>query len=154
MRPVCTLDRSSETSSYSGFMKCRPVESSLTSPKMTTCRCGLRMSARNAWFIHVQRMAPLASPTTAWKILKPRRRVTARLRALDLAEHRRLVARTQRGDRLHPAAVLVAERQPIQQVFDGDEAGAFEVRGLARTDALQELERRRERTSQSAHAML
>ena len=53
------------TSSYSGFMKCSPVESSLTSPKMTTCRCGLRMSARNAWFIQVQRIAPLASPTTA-----------------------------------------------------------------------------------------
>ena len=31
-----------------GFMKCRPVESSFTSPKTTTCRCGFRMSARNA----------------------------------------------------------------------------------------------------------
>ena len=47
----------------------------------------------------------------------------------------------QRGDRLHAAAVLVAERQPVEQVFDGDEAGALEVRRLARTDAFQELER-------------
>ena len=103
------------------------------------------MSARNAWFIHVQRMAPLASPTTAWKILKPRRRVIASVRALDLAEHRRLRARPQRGDRLHAAAVLVAERQPVEQIFDGDEAGALEIRGLARTDAFQELERSVER---------
>ncbi len=36
------------------------------------------MSEKNAWFIQVQRIAPLASPTTALKILKPRRRVTER----------------------------------------------------------------------------
>ena len=78
MRAVRTDSRSSDISSYSGFMKWRPVESSLTSPKMTTDRCGLRMSVRNAWFIQVQRIAPLVSPTTAWKILKPRRLVTAR----------------------------------------------------------------------------
>ncbi len=130
------------TSSYSGFRKCRPDESSFTSPKTTTCRCGLRMSARNAWFIQVQRMAPLASPTTAWKIRKPRRRVSGDVGALDLAEDGRLRARAQRGDRLHAAAVLVAERQPVEQIFDGDEAGALEIRRLARADALQELQRR------------
>jgi hypothetical protein len=35
------------------------------------------MSTRKRWFIHVQRMAPLASPTTAWNSVNPRRRVVA-----------------------------------------------------------------------------
>ena len=99
------------------------------------------MSARNAWFIHVQRIAPLASPTTAWKILKPRRRVTARLALLISPSTAALLPGPQRGDRLHAAAVLVAERKPVEQIFDRDEAGALEVGGLARADALQELER-------------
>jgi len=39
------------------------------------------------------------------------------------------------------AAILVAKWKAIEKIFDGDEAGAFEVRGSPRTDALQELER-------------
>jgi len=39
------------------------------------------------------------------------------------------------------AAVLVTEWQPVQEIFDGDEPGALEIRGLARADAFQELER-------------
>jgi hypothetical protein len=41
------------------------------------------------------------------------------------------------------AAIFVAERKPVEKIFDGDEAGPFEVRGLPRTDALEELERSR-----------
>ena len=78
---------------------------------------------------------------------KPRRRVTARLALLISPSTAALLPGPQRGDRLHAAAVLVAERQPVEQIFDGDEAGALEVGGLARTDAFQELERRGERTS-------
>ncbi len=126
-------------------MKCRPVESSLTSPNTTTCRCGFRMSARKAWFIQVQRIDPLASAITAWKIRNPRRLVIARFADLDLAQHRRLGSRPERGDRLHAAAVFVAKRQAVQQVLDGDEARAFEVGRLARTDTLQELKRSGER---------
>ena len=61
--------------------------------------------------------------------------------ALDFSQDRGLLAGAQRGNRLHPAAILVAERQPVQEVFDGDEAGALEVRRLPRTDAFQELKR-------------
>ena len=103
------------------------------------------MSARNGWFIQVQRMAPLASPTTALKILKPRRRVTASRALLISPSTAAFAPGLQRGDRLHAAAVFVAERQTVEQVFDGDEAGALEVRGLPRTNAFQELERRREK---------
>src|SRR5690348_6760802 len=64
------------------------------------------------------------------------------IRALDLAEHRGLLPGPQRRDRLHPAAVFVSERQAVKKVFDGDETGAFQVRGLARPHALQELKGR------------
>ena len=77
MRPTCSPDRSSETISNSGLRKCSPLESSLTSPNTTTVVCGWMMSARYGWFIHEQRMPPLASPSTAWKMRKPRRRVVA-----------------------------------------------------------------------------
>src|SRR5688572_21304693 len=58
------------------------------------------------------------------------------VRAPDRAEHRRLLPRAQRGDRLHPAAVFVAEGEPVKEIFDREETGALEVRGFARTDAL------------------
>ena len=131
--------RSSDTSSYSGFRKCRPLESSFTSPNTTTCsaasgcRPGTPDSSR-------QRMAPLASPTTAWKICETAAARRRQVRALDLAKHRGLRARPQRRDRLHPAAVFVAERKTIEQIFDGDQARALQVGGLARTDAPQVLE--------------
>ena len=38
------------------------------------------------------------------------------------------------------AAILVAAGKTKQQVFDSIEAGLLEIRGLARTDALQELQ--------------
>jgi hypothetical protein len=40
--------------------------------------------------------------------------------------------------------VFVADRKPIQQIFDGGEADALEVSGTARTDAFEVLKRRRE----------
>jgi hypothetical protein len=39
------------------------------------------------------------------------------------------------------AAVFIAERKSVEQVLDADEAGAFEVRGFPRTNALEELKR-------------
>jgi hypothetical protein len=38
-------------------------------------------------------------------------------------------------------AILVAEWQAVEKIFDDEKAGALQVRGLPRTDALQELER-------------
>jgi len=38
-------------------------------------------------------------------------------------------------------AVFVAEREAVEEIFDREEAGALQVRGLPRTHALQELER-------------
>src|SRR5262249_23134461 len=46
-----------------------------------------------------------------------------------------------RRDRLHVAAVLVAERKPVQQVFDGIEPRALEIGGLSRADAFEKMER-------------
>ena len=48
--------------------------------------------------------------------------------ALDFSEHRSLAAGTERGNRLHPAAILIAERQPEEQILNGDESGALEIR--------------------------
>ena len=69
-------------------------------------------------------------------------------RALDFAEHCCPCAGSQRSDRLHVAAVFVAERQPVEQVLDGDETGPLEIGRLTRPDALQVLERCREIGSQ------
>ena len=63
------------------------------------------------------------------------------VRALDLAEHRRAHPRPKRRDRLHATAVFVAERKPVEKILDGDEAGAFEVRGFPRTHPFEELKR-------------
>src|SRR4029077_17847628 len=60
------------------------------------------------------------------------------------AGDRRRSARFERGDRLQASAIFVAERETVQQIFDGDEAGALEIGGAAGTDALQELQGRRE----------
>ena len=66
------------------------------------------------------------------------------LGALDLAHHRSALAGPQRRDRLHPGPVLVAEREPVKQIFDRDQPCAAKVAGPPRADAFQELERRRE----------
>jgi hypothetical protein len=63
------------------------------------------------------------------------------VRARDLAEHRRAHPRPKGCDRLHVTAIFVAEWEAVEEIFDGEKAGALQVRGLARTHALQELER-------------
>ncbi len=93
----------------------------------------------------VARMAPLWSPTSASKTLNPGRRV-ARMPELRMRpDDERRTPGVNGGNRLKVAAVLVAERKSIQQVFERGEAGAREIGGAAGTDALQELERRGER---------
>ena len=42
------------------------------------------------------------------------------------------------------AAVFVADGKAVQQIFDGDEAGVFEVCSPAGADALQQLQGRRQ----------
>jgi hypothetical protein len=39
------------------------------------------------------------------------------------------------------AAILVAEWKPVEKILDGDQAGAFEVRGFPRTYAFEKLKR-------------
>ena len=58
----------------------------------------------------------------------------------DGAEDGGGAARTQRRDRLEPAAILVAARKADQEVFDRTQPGFLEIRGLARTDPFQELQ--------------
>ena len=54
------------------------------------------------------------------------------------------LSRFQRRDRLQAAAIFVAERKSVEQIFDGDQAGVLEIGGAARSDAFQELQRRRQ----------
>jgi hypothetical protein len=63
------------------------------------------------------------------------------VRALDFAQHRRPHPRPKGCDRLHVTAIFVTEWEAVEQIFDGEEARALQVRGLPRTDAFQELER-------------
>ena len=85
-------------------------------------------------------MAPLESPSTIWKI-RTRGAGSSPVGRLDVAENGGLLPRTQRGNRLHAAAVFVAEGEAVKKILDGDQAGALEIGGLARADPLQELKR-------------
>jgi len=76
----------------------------------------------------------------------PRR---AKAAALDASGDRRGLAWLERGDRLEAAAVFVADRESIQEIFDREQADALEIRRAARADPLQELERRREQIAVS-----
>ena len=108
---------------------------------MTTDRCGLRMSCEER-LVHpgaADGAAGVADDRVEDLEAAPAR--DREVRALDLAEHRRPHPRAKRCDRLHVAAVFVAERKPVEEILDGDEAGAFEVRGFPRTYALQKLKR-------------
>ena len=60
----------------------------------------------------------------------------------DFADDRRRDAGPQRGDRLERAAILVADREPIEEVFDRVQADALEIGRAPRADALEELQRR------------
>jgi hypothetical protein len=52
--------------------------------------------------------------------------------------------RLEAGNRLQPAAILVANRKPIEEILEAEEPGARQVGCPARTDAFQILERRGE----------
>ena len=127
--------------SNSGSVICSPRDPQIsTLPNSTMRCCDLMTSLRNAWFGHTAWICPLV-------VLHERREQPearpARVREAGVqhvAADRRGHARPQRDDRLHAAAILVAARKAKQQVFDGVEAGLLEIRGLARTDALQELQ--------------
>ena len=60
----------------------------------------------------------------------------------DFAEDRGRDAGPQRRDGLERAAVLVADREPIEEVLDCVQADALEVGRAARPDAFEELQRR------------
>ena len=70
----------------------------------------------------------------------------------DLGEHRRHHARTQRGDGPERAAVLVADGESVQQVFDGGEPDALQIGGTPWSNTFQVLKRRRERVHRSGRA--
>src|SRR5262249_17992998 len=63
----------------------------------------------------------------------------------DSPDDRGVLARLQRSNRLETTAILVTDGKAIQEIFDGREPDMCEVSGAARSDAFQELQRRRER---------
>ncbi len=60
----------------------------------------------------------------------------------DVADDRGGDTRAQRRDRLECAAIFVADRKAVEQVFDRVQAHAFEIGGAPRTDPLEVLQRR------------
>jgi hypothetical protein len=48
---------------------------------------------------------------------------------------------------LKVAAIFVPDREPVEEILDGEEADALEVGGSTRTDAFEKLQRRREQIS-------
>ena len=72
-------------------------------------------------------------------------------RADDLDEDRGGFARLERRDLPELSAVLVTDREPVQQVFDGREANTLEVRRAARPDALQVPERSLQKLCRRRH---
>ncbi len=71
---------------------------------------------------------------------RPARRANAA--ADDFAEDRGRDARPQRGDGLERAAIFVADRKSVEQVFDRVQADPLEIRRAPRTDPFEELQRR------------
>ena len=107
--------------------------------------CGVKTSLRNGWLNQTARSDPVRSRSSTSKILKrgPPRRPDAA--ADDLADDGGRLRRAQRGDGLEVAAILVANRKAVEQVFDGVETDAFEIGGAPRADAFQILQRRLKR---------
>jgi hypothetical protein len=71
----------------------------------------------------------------------PRRAETA---AQDAAGHRRRVTRPEGRNRQEPAAVLVAEREAVEEILDRVQPRVRQIGCATRPDALEELKRRRE----------
>ena len=143
----CESSRASSSSriSYCGLVSCRPPWPRIsTGPNSTTCCPRAKTSRRNGWFSQVARSAPLASLDERLEDLEagpPRRAQPA---AQDASGDRRGLSRLERGDRLQAAAVFVAERKAVQQIFDGMQARARQIGRAPRADALQVLQRRGE----------
>ena len=136
--------------SYCGFCSCRPCEVSSSLPNRMTRWCGWKTSLRNGWLNQIARSEPVSSRTSISKILKRGRRVGRMPQPTTSPGNRRRHARPQRGNGLEGAAVLVAGRKAVEQVFDRGEADALQVGGAARADALHELQRRLERSVASS----
>src|SRR5262249_28073383 len=62
----------------------------------------------------------------------------------DAPRDRRRLPGLERRDRLKSAAIFVAEWKPVEQIFDGREAGVLEVGRAPRPHAFEELERGRQ----------
>ena len=67
----------------------------------------------------------------------------------DAAGHRGILPGFQRGNRLQTTAILIPEREPIQEVFDSGQSGPGEIGSTAGPDALQKLQRRRQHIHRS-----
>ena len=57
------------------------------------------------------------------------------------AGDRRRLSGFQRGNRLQPAAIFIAQRKPVQQILDSRESRVLQVGGAPRPNAFQELKR-------------
>ena len=73
--------------------------------------------------------------------------------AEDAGRDRRGLSRPERRNGPELTAVFVSDRKPVQQVLDGLEAGALEVGGATRADALQKLQRRLEHRVVDGHRL-
>ena len=78
-----------------------------------------------------------------------RRRKPVSFRGADLGDHGGEFAGRKLRDRLQVAAVFVAEREVVDQVFDGFEAFGLKHGGARRADAFEVCERGIEREGQS-----
>ena len=107
----------------------------------------MKTSRRNGWFSHAARSDAAAVVDQRFEDLEPGPPRRAQAAAEHAAGDRRGLARLQRRDRLKAAAIFVAERKAVEEIFDGDEAGVLEIGGAAGTDAFQELQGRRQGVS-------
>ena len=76
--------------------------------------------------------------------LEPRTPGRAEAAAQDAPRHGRGLTRLERRNRLQMTAILVAKREPVQQIFNRGQAGVSEIGRAPGTDALEELQWRRE----------
>ena len=168
MRPVCSVSSSASAPpvgglavvgrpvgriSYCGFCSCRPCDVSSSLPNRMTRWCGWKTSFRNGWLNQIARSEPVAIAHQHLEDPEARPARRADAAADDLADDRGGDARAQRRDRLEVAAVLVADRKAVEQIFDGVQADALQVGGAARPDAFQELQRAIPEAGSHLHAL-
>ena len=103
------------------------------------------MSLRNGWLNQTARSEPVPSRSEHLEDLEARAPRRTDAAADDFASDGGGVARPQRRDRLETAAIFVADRKAIEEVFDRGEADALQIGGAPRSDSLQVLQRRLKR---------